>query len=154
MVFKLTIHLFSICLLNLLMFYIKNLYGENFSKMNIVIITDGPRDRFIDRELENFPFKNETSGIKNLNDIISFLLTTATIIWGTNTSLVGWRYHMETYACANNFRTLFRHLLTSGVVPLLYLIFFKVSFKNFSYGSSGKSLPISFFRYESISAIE
>jgi multidrug efflux pump subunit AcrB len=61
------------------------------------------------------------------------LLTTATTVAGLVPLWLGGGPMWEPMAIAIIFGLLFATILTLGIVPILYSIFFRVSFKNFQY---------------------
>ena len=64
------------------------------------------------------------------------LLTTATTMGGLVPLLINGQGMWETMALAIMFGLLFSTVLTLGVVPVLYALFFRVSFRGFEYGRS------------------
>lgn len=65
------------------------------------------------------------------------LLTTATTLGGLLPLYLGGGPMYEPMAVAIMFGLLFATVLTLGLVPVLYSLFFRVSYKNFSYRRSG-----------------
>lgn len=64
------------------------------------------------------------------------LLTTATTMGGLVPLLINSQGMWETMALAIMFGLLFSTVLTLGVAPVLYALFFRVNFRGFEYGSS------------------